>query len=306
MNAISIKGLSKSYFLHPVLDYIDLQIPEGSIYGLLGQNGAGKTTLIRIITRILSADGGQLFFKGEPLIESHTLRMGYMPEERGLYKKMKVGEQLVYLGRLKGLSRTDAKRFTQDWLQRMGLSEWEKHTVEELSKGMQQKIQFIATVLHQPDFIILDEPFSGFDPVNAALLTDEILNLRKNGATILFSTHRMENVEELCDDFAILHKTKIVLEGKKTDLKRHGQQGLFSVHIQGDVMENPRLFAIKEKHKTSDNTFKFILQKTDPTVSGNELLGYLMTQGRILEFIEKTPSVAEIFIQHVSPKGSHE
>ena len=304
MNAIAISGLSKSYFHHQVLDNIGLTIPDGSIYGLLGQNGAGKTTLIRIITRILTADSGDVLFKGELLSEFHTKRMGYMPEERGLYKKMKVGEQLVYLGRLKGLTRLDARSFTKDWLQRLGLSEWEKHTVEELSKGMQQKIQFIATVLHKPDFIILDEPFSGFDPVNAALLTQEILNLRKNGATILFSTHRMENVEELCDDFAILHKSKIVLEGDKSALKQRGQKGFYSIVLEGELNEVPNVFAIVEKKHLSDGITSGTIQKCKEEINGNFILQTLLTQGRIIEFKEKTPSVGEIFIQYVSSRSS--
>ncbi|MBY0427421.1 MAG: ATP-binding cassette domain-containing protein [Cytophagales bacterium] len=300
MNAIAISGLSKSYFQHQVLENIGLTIPKGSIFGLLGQNGAGKTTLIRIITKILSADSGQVLFKNEPLSDSHTLRMGYMPEERGLYKKMEVTEQLVYLGRLKGLSRTDAKLKTAEWIQRMGLEAWGSHTVEELSKGMQQKIQFIATVLHGPEFIILDEPFSGFDPVNASLLTEEILHLRNEGATILFSTHRMENVEELCDHFAILHQAKVVLEGEKSLIKQQGRQGLYTIRLDGELQEVPGVFSIVESTRLKDGSTVASLQKMRESESGNALLGALLNQGRVVEFREKVPSVAEIFLQYVS------
>lgn len=306
MNAISIKGLSKSYFQHKVLEDIDMHIPEGSIYGLLGQNGAGKTTLIRIITRILSADKGEVLFKGEQLSDLHTQRIGYMPEERGLYKKMKVQEQLVYLGRLKGLSKSDAKINTIDWLERLGLAKWANHTVEELSKGMQQKIQFIATVLHQPDFIILDEPFSGFDPVNAALLTQEILNLRKNGATILFSTHRMENVEELCNDFAILHQSKIVLEGEKSFIKQRGQKGLYSVRMNGNLIAVNGVFSLMEKETSFDNLSAGLIKAESENISGNEVLASLMKQGNIIEFKEKSTSVGEIFLQYVSQNPGNE
>jgi len=198
MNIVEIKQVTKRYAKHVALDDISLSIPTGSVFGLLGPNGAGKTSLIRIITRITAPDAGEVFFNGQPLDNEHSLKMGYLPEERGLYKKMEVGEQALYLARLKGLSRAEALKRLKYWFEKFEIQEWWNKKVEELSKGMAQKVQFVTTVLHDPEFIILDEPFTGFDPINADLIKNELLDLKKKGVTIVLSTHRMESVEELC------------------------------------------------------------------------------------------------------------
>jgi len=213
MNILEVKHVTKQYATHKALNDVSLVVPKGSIFGLLGPNGAGKTSLIRIITQITQADKGEIFFDGELLKPEHIYQIGYLPEERGLYKKMEVGEQLLYFAQLKGLSRKEAMHKLKDWIERFEIKSWWGKKVEELSKGMQQKIQFIATVLHQPKLIILDEPFSGFDPINADLITQEILKLKQQGSSIIFSTHRMESVEQLCDDIALINKSEKVLDG---------------------------------------------------------------------------------------------
>ncbi|MDX1903947.1 MAG: ATP-binding cassette domain-containing protein, partial [Thermonemataceae bacterium] len=232
---LSIRNLSKQYANHKALDEVSLEIPEGSIFGLLGPNGAGKTTLIRTITQIISLDMGEIFFRGEKLAPHHTEMIGYLPEERGLYKKMKVGEQLVYLARLKGLSNQESKKRIRNWVEKLGMQGWAEKNVEDLSKGMQQKVQFVATVLHEPSFLILDEPFSGFDPINAEIIKNEILELRKKGTTILFSTHRMESVEELCEHIALINKSKKVIEGKTKDIKQQYKNNSFKVSFEGEL-----------------------------------------------------------------------
>ena len=243
LEAIDVR---KAYANHVALSGVSLSIPEGCIFGLLGPNGAGKTSLIRIITQITGADEGEIRFRGERLNPSHIAQIGYLPEERGLYKKMKVGEQLLYLAQLRGLSRADATQRIKQWLTRFEIKEWAMKNVEDLSKGMQQKVQFIATVLHQPSLIILDEPFSGFDPINANLIKDEILELRKQGATIIFSTHRMESVEELCDNIALINRSRKVLDGpiglirdqfKTNTYEVEGRGKLIVVHPDFEVVE---------------------------------------------------------------------
>ena len=214
MDMLQIEHITKRYAEHTALDDVSLTIPRGSIYGLLGPNGAGKTTLIRIINRIIMPDEGRIFLNGREMVQNDVYRIGYMPEERGLYKKMKVGDQAVYFARLKGLSRREAVRRLQEWFVRFGIQEWWNKKVEDLSKGMAQKVQFIATVLHEPELLIFDEPFSGFDPVNANLMKQEILRLRDNGATVIFSTHNMSSVEEICDHITLINKSHNILSGK--------------------------------------------------------------------------------------------
>src|ERR1700744_6537514 len=216
---LSIRHIEKQYAGHKALSDVSLEVESGQIFGLLGPNGAGKTSLIRIINQITAPDSGEIYFNGEKLNQSHIGKIGYLPEERGLYKKMEIGEQMIYLARLKGLSKDEAQRRLKIWFEKLEMETWWKKKIEELSKGMQQKAQFVATVLHEPDLIILDEPFSGFDPVNAEIIKDEILELNRKGATILFSTHRMESVEELCDAIALLDKSKKNLDGPIRDIK---------------------------------------------------------------------------------------
>src|ERR1700759_3514148 len=233
---LSIRHIEKQYAEHTALSDVSLEVESGQIFGLLGPNGAGKTSLIRIINQITAPDSGEIHFNGEKLNPSHIERIGYMPEERGLYKKMEIGEQMIYLARLKGLSRAEAQRRLKIWFEKLGMDTWWKKKIEELSKGMQQKAQFVATVLHEPDLIILDEPFSGFDPVNAELIKDEILELNKKGATILFSTHRMESVEELCDSIALINLSHKILDGKVKAIRNSYCNNTYLVEYEGDKL----------------------------------------------------------------------
>src|SRR5580704_3317722 len=230
---LSIRNIVKQYSGQRALDDVSIEIESGQIFGLLGPNGAGKTSLIRIINQITAPDSGEIYFNGEKLNQSHINRIGYLPEERGLYKKMEIGEQMIYLARLKGLSRDEATRRLKFWFEKLGMETWWKKKIEELSKGMQQKAQFVATVLHQPDLIILDEPFSGFDPVNAEIIKDEILELNRKGATILFSTHRMESVEELCDSIALLNLSHKILDGKVKNIRNTYRNGTYMLEYEG-------------------------------------------------------------------------
>jgi len=230
------KNVSKAYAGHIAIEDINISVPEGSIFGLLGPNGAGKTTFIRIINQITGPDTGQLFFNGEKLNQSHLSQIGYLPEERGLYKKMKVGEQALYLAQLKGLSKRDALDKLKYWFEKFEIQAWWNKKVEELSKGMAQKVQFIVTILHQPKLLILDEPFSGFDPINTNLIKDEILELRKNGTTIIFSTHNMGSVEELCDYIALINNAKVILEGEVKEVRNRFRTNTYSIDFQGSIM----------------------------------------------------------------------
>ena len=288
----------KTYAAHTALDGVSLAIPEQSIFGLLGPNGAGKTSLIRIITQITGADGGEIRFRGQRLGPAHIGEIGYLPEERGLYKKMKVGEQLLYLARLRGLSRADAVQRVKQWLARLDLTPWAQKNVEDLSKGMQQKVQFIATVLHQPRLIILDEPFSGFDPINANLIKDEILALRAQGATIIFSTHRMESVEELCDSIALINKSKKVLDGSVSQIKNQFKTNTYEVEGKGRPMLTHPDFEVVEQ-KERENGHFYARVKLHAGVTPNELLRYLIGQVEVQAFRERIPSINEIFIQRV-------
>ena len=250
-------SVSKSFGDFKALNNVSISVPKGSIFGLLGPNGAGKTTLIRIINQITMPDEGKVLLDGSPLKPSHISDIGYLPEERGLYKSMKVGEQALYLAQLKGLSKQEAKERLKYWFDKLDIGDWWNKKIQELSKGKAQKIQFIVTVLHRPKLLIFDEPFSGFDPINASLIKDEILQLRDEGATVIFSTHRMESVEELCDHIALIHKSNKVLDGKLTDIKRQYKTNTFEVGMQPQ-RENAQaiLKAISEKFEVKPATFK--------------------------------------------------
>ena len=288
----------KAYANHVALSGVSLEIPEGSIFGLLGPNGAGKTSLIRIITQITGADEGEIRFRGERLNPSHIAQIGYLPEERGLYKKMKVGEQLLYLARLRGLSRADALARIKQWLSRFEIKEWANKNVEDLSKGMQQKVQFIATVLHEPKLIILDEPFSGFDPINANLIKDEILDLRKQGATIIFSTHRMESVEELCDNIALINRSRKVLDGPIGVIRNQFKTNTYEVEGRGKLMVVHPDFEVVEQSERENGHFYARVQ-LHAGVRPNDLLRYLITNVEVEAFREQIPSINEIFIRRV-------
>ncbi|UOB18315.1 ABC transporter ATP-binding protein [Abyssalbus ytuae] len=303
-NLLVAENVTKKYGSYTALDNVSIEVPRGNIFGLLGPNGAGKTSLIRIINQIIYPDKGKVYFNGEPLQTRHIGLIGYLPEERGLYKSMKVGEQAVYLAQLKGLSKTEAKNRLEYWFERLEIGDWWNKKVQELSKGMAQKIQFIVTVLHQPKLLIFDEPFSGFDPINANLIKDEILRLKDNGATVIFSTHRMESVEELCDHIALINKSKKILDGKLVDIKKQFKNNTFEVGLE---LENKTGLKNKlsEKFLVTDAGFKSVgeelklrIQLQNGTTS-NELLEYLTQEANVTHFVEVIPSVNDIFIKAV-------
>jgi ABC-2 type transport system ATP-binding protein len=298
VSLLKAENISKSYSAHQALTNVSLEIPEKSIFGLLGPNGAGKTTLIRIINQIIEADQGQILFDGKPLNEEHIRRIGYLPEERGLYKKMKVGEQLIYLGQLRGLSGKEATRRGKEWCSKLEIGDWWGKKIEDLSKGMAQKIQFIATVMHEPDLIILDEPFSGFDPINANLIKDEILELRDKGATIIFSTHRMESVEQLCDHIAMINKSEKILDGTQVDIKEKFRDGTFYVEYkEGEIMSAAGFEVLKTEEAARNLKRSLIQYKVN--ANPNDLLKQLISQVEIHSFVERIPSMNDIFISEV-------
>ncbi len=296
MNALITRDVTKRYANHTALDHVSITIPEKTIYGLLGPNGAGKTTLIRIINQIINMEEGQIEIFGEPLQEKHIGMIGYLPEERGLYKKMKVGEQLLYLAQLKGLSRKQALERIKVWLEKFEIKDWWGKKVEDLSKGMAQKVQFISTVLHQPKLIILDEPFSGFDPVNAQLITEKILELKEMGSTIIFSTHRMETVESLCDHIALIDKSKKILEGPKKQVKDQYKSNTFIVEHRGNQFTFPvdRYELINQK-PMEDGLFSTTL-KAKNGINGNQVIRDLIDITEVHSFQEKLPTMSDIFI----------
>lgn len=297
-NIIEIHNVVKKYSNHTALQDLSLSIPKGVIFGLLGPNGAGKTSLIRIINQITRPDEGYVLFNGEPLSEKHIYKIGYLPEERGLYKKMKVGEQLLYLARIKGLSKDEAMSRLKYWFEKFEIKSWWEKNVEDLSKGMQQKIQFVATVLHQPELIILDEPFSGFDPINANLIKDEILELKANGSTVIFSTHRMESVEELCDNVALIDKSQKVLDGSKIKIKEEFKDNTFTISYEGKIESLIDSFSVINNHEDESGINVAKIRVSDH-IKGNELLQALIPQVKILSFKENIPSMNEIFIKVV-------
>ncbi len=299
MEALSIKNITKEYIGHVALDDVSISVPQSSIYGLLGPNGAGKTTLIRIVTQIIAADAGEIFFKGKKIEPKDIFRIGYLPEERGLYKKMKVGEQLLYLARLKGVSKTEAIHKIRLWLKKLDLEGWWNKNVQDLSKGMQQKIQFIATIMADPELIILDEPFSGFDPINANTIKDEILQLRDEGATIIFSTHRMESVEELCDHIALIDRSKKILEGSQEDIKNSFRSNTYRIEHRGKLSDLPERFQVNDSADSGMGNWKSEITILNGE-SGNDLLKHLIEKSEIVSFNEKIPTMNEIFISKVN------
>ena len=304
MYYLEARNIVKQYASHKALDDVTVRVPENHIYGLLGPNGAGKTTLIRIINHITGPDSGEVYINGRLSVPSDVENIGYLPEERGLYKKMKVGEQLLYLARLKGLSRNDAKQQIKHWLGKFDIQDWEKKKVEELSKGMQQKIQFIATVIHRPKLLIFDEPFSGFDPVNANLLKNEILELRNQGATIIFSTHNMSSVEEICDEITLINRSRAVLQGEINAIRQAHKKHLFKVAyshdttIPGYTLRSNDIYQVMEYGQAGGcNTA--IVRKCDASTTNNELIAAMMRECQLNTFEEILPSMNEIFIDTV-------
>jgi ABC-2 type transport system ATP-binding protein len=301
---LEVHNVVKQYGDYTALNEVSLSIPKGSIYGLLGPNGAGKTSLIRIINQITMPDKGEVFLDGELLKPEDVQYIGYMPEERGLYKSMKVGEQCLYLAQLKGLSKADAKKQLKYWFERLEIQGWWDKKIQELSKGMAQKIQFVVTVLHQPKLLILDEPFSGFDPVNANLIKDEIIELNKKGTSVIFSTHRMESVEEMCDYIALIHKSNKLIEGKLTDVKKQYRTNSYEVGILCD--DNEKLQnELQQKFKITPTNFKSLNEELKLEIqleaaSQNDLLQLLLKKGQVTHFVEKIPSVNDIFIKTVT------
>ena len=303
---LEVKNVVKQYGDYTALNNVSLKVPKGSIYRLLGPNGAGKTSLIRIINQITMPDSGEVILDGEKLAPHHVQHIGYMPEERGLYKTMKVGEQALYLAQLKGLSKEEAKKQLQYWFEKLEIQGWWNKKIQELSKGMAQKIQFVVTVLHQPKLLIFDEPFSGFDPVNANIIKDEILELKKKGATIIFSTHRMESVEEMCDDIALIHKSNKLIEGKLIDVKKEHRTNAFEVGILSDNIER-LMYELTQQFTLEQTNFKSLNDELKLEVqlgngTPNALLNILTQNGQVTHFVEKIPSVNDIFIQTVSRK----
>lgn len=298
---LEIKNITKQYANHRALDDVSLTIPSGKIFGLLGPNGAGKTSLIRIINQITAPDSGEILFDGQILSPHHIENIGYLPEERGLYKKMQVGEQMIYLAQLKGLSKHDAKQRLNYWFEKLNIADWWNKKIEDLSKGMQQKVQFIATVLHQPKLIILDEPFSGFDPVNAQIIQDEILELNKQGSTIIYSTHRMESVEELCDNIALINKSRKILDGSVKQIKQgyNNQSYLIDYQTSNTLsLSDQQLFDIIRLNESDDQTHLHIKLKQD--ISLNQILYFFLDKVQITQVKEIVPSIHDIFIEKVT------
>ena len=303
-NILTIDSVSKHYGNFTALNDVSIKIPEGSIFGLLGPNGAGKTTLIRIINQITRPDSGRVLFNDIELKPDNIKDIGYLPEERGLYPKMKIGEQAIYLAQLKGMDRLTAKSELTKWFEKFEITDWWNKKVTELSKGMAQKVQFIVTVLHKPKLLIFDEPFSGFDPINANLIKDEILNLRKQGATVIFSTHRMESVEELCEDIALINKSNKILDGNLDDIKAKFKSNTFEVAVNST---NPKLLKtqLNSVYHTSDPTFKTLGDNLRLNISlksnqkPDELLKILNDNARVIHYKEVIPSASEIFINSV-------
>lgn len=303
MAFIEISDVVKQYKGHTALNHVNLSVPKGCIYGLLGPNGAGKTTLIRIINMITAPDSGTVMLDGSPITADDVAHIGYLPEERGLYKKMKVGDEIVYLARLKGMSKADATRQMLYWLDRFHLTEWRDKKVETLSKGMQQKVQFIATVIHEPKLLIFDEPFSGFDPVNAEQLKREILELQKKGATILFSTHNMESVEEVCDQISLINHSEVVLEGNVAEIKQRFKKHLYEICLAGgeQLQSCEEMFTIEEARPDGTTIIRLA-----QGVAIREVIARLNEQYALRGFSELLPTMHEIFIETVKNSSNNE
>lgn len=289
----------KQYGSHRALDGVSIQVPKGCIYGLLGPNGAGKSSLIRIINRITAPDEGQVFINGRVSVADDVFNIGYLPEERGLYKKMKVGEHIIFLAQLRGLSKEDAVQKTQYWLKKFDILSWQGKKVEELSKGMQQKIQFIATVIHEPDLYILDEPFSGFDPVNTELLKKELLDLKAKGKTIILSTHNMESVEKLCDEISLINKSRVVLNGNVKEIRARYRKHIFKLQVVGETFDLESSHFSILSQSTDTNITELLIQRNDEA-SNSELIQEIAKRYEVMTFEEVLPSMNDIFIQIVS------
>ena len=303
MTKITVNEVTKRYADHTALDRMCIDIPERCIYGLLGPNGAGKTTLIRILNQITAPDSGEVLINGEKLCQKHIACIGYLPEERGLYKKMKVGEQAIYLAELKGIKKAEAQKRLKVWFDKFEIGGWWDKKVEELSKGMQQKIQFVTTIIHEPDILIFDEPFSGFDPINANLLKDTILELRDKGATILLSTHNMSSVEELCDSITLINKGEKILEGKVTEIKRQHHTSTHEIVVQTNdkqsIMALTNDFNLSIQDGDMPDTQKIVFKGESPKA----LLLKIMELGNLVSYQEILPSMNDIFIQEVQSKN---
>ena len=299
MDLLNVKNICKSYVNHRALDNISIDIPRSSIFGLLGPNGAGKTTLIRIINQIINQDSGQILLHGTNINYNDIRKIGYMPEERGLYKKMKIGDFLLFMGKLKGLSRSESINSARDWFNNLEVSNWWNKNIEDLSKGMSQKVQFISTVLHNPDLIILDEPFSGFDPVNANLIKKNLLRLKDEGKTIIFSTHRMESVDELCDNLVMIDKSKKILSGKINDIKSAYKSDIYKIKHLNKINDKISSFSVIDSKIVVDNIYESEI-KLIKKISSSDLLRLLLSNSiEILEFKQKTPNMNDIFIMKV-------
>ena len=301
MNILEVKNVYKQYANHLALNDVSISIPRGSIFGLLGPNGAGKTTLIRIINSITAPDKGEVLLNNTPLTLQHTANIGYLPEERGLYKKMKVGEQALYLCQLKGLSKTEALKRLKYWFEKFEIESWWDKKVEELSKGMAQKVQFITTVLHEPELLIFDEPFSGFDPINAELLKKEIIELKNKGATIIFSTHNMDSVERLCENIALINKSQVVLSGSINQIRKQFSTNKYIVSLKdynpsvSNDFHCANLLNLKQENNITHAEFTL-----KPNNTSNDLLSELIQKSTILKFEEQLPSMNDIFLQSVN------
>jgi len=309
MSFLDICAVSKSYRNHQALKEVSLEIHKGRILGLLGPNGAGKTTLIRMINRILAPDSGSIWLDGRELGPEHSRRIGYLPEERGLYKKMKIGEQLLYLSRLRGMSSDQALTAAKKWMTRLEMQSWWNKKAEELSKGMQQKVQLVAALMHDPDLLILDEPFSGFDPVNAQLLKDIILERRAAGTTLLISTHRMETVEDLCDDVVLIHRAEVVLSGPTEAIRRRHSGNQIEIHCAGDTASPPPYppghkpvsLPSTAEPRNRDSVTRLIFEAAPSEWPGP--IEHYNRHSRLIYFAERLPSFQDIFIQAVGPGG---
>jgi ABC-2 type transport system ATP-binding protein len=302
MALFEAKNVTKQYGNQLALNNVSVSVPEQCIYGLLGPNGAGKTTLIRIINQITGPDSGELFLNGKKLVPEDVQLIGYLPEERGLYKKMKVGEQALYFAQLKGLPRAEAMKRLKYWFKKLDITDWWGKKVEELSKGMQQKVQFVITVLHEPKLLIFDEPFTGFDPLNTNIIKNEILFLRERGATIIFSTHNMESVEELCDNITLIDKAKTILEGSVDEIRRQWAANEYDLVFDGDVnIEGNGHFNILKQ--TKDNNRSIVRLKTTSSITSNDILQTVMKSGSLISFNPALPSMNEIFIRVIENRN---
>ena len=306
MNILQVENVTKCYSAHTALSDVSLEVPQGSIYGLLGPNGAGKSTLIRVVNRITLPDEGRVLFKGKPITDEDIYRIGYLPEERGLYKKMKVGEQAIFFARLKGMSRREAIARLKEWFVRFGIEEWWNKTVEDLSKGMAQKVQFITTILHKPELLIFDEPFSGFDPINANILKQEILRLRDEGATVIFSTHNMSSVEEICDHITLINKSRNILSGSTDEVRRRFGENVFElIYAPGESALEPALGSLAEvleQGEVADTPYSSMRIRINEGVSVRECIGRANEAVELRSFKEVIPSMNDIFIRAVEGK----